>query len=133
VNVRPIEQLPGKDPIKFRRFMLEAMGPSFKDLEVVQQPKHVVVSGIESGYMQFNYSLEVPNGRVVFSGWIEFSTNEFRCGRCLHRRGPPWKKPRRIIGLRRDDPDHKRSNRNRQRTDYPPWRGWPHSVISGYI
>jgi hypothetical protein len=64
VNIKPFGQLKGTSPTKIMTLLLPQFEKAFKDFALVEPPTRVTVSGIESGYMRMNYSLQVPDGRT---------------------------------------------------------------------
>jgi len=64
VNVKPFGQLKGTDPKQILSMVSVQFTSIFKDYEVVEGPIDKEVSGIKSGYLRFNYSLEIPDGRT---------------------------------------------------------------------
>ena len=64
VNVKPFGQLKGIDPKQILTMVSGQFGNIFKDYQVVEGPKDTEVSGIKSGYLRFNYSLQIPDGRT---------------------------------------------------------------------
>jgi hypothetical protein len=64
VNVKPFGQLKGIDPKQILTMVSGQFGNIFKDYQVVEGPKDAEVSGIKSGYLRFNYSLQIPDGRT---------------------------------------------------------------------
>jgi hypothetical protein len=64
VNIKPFGQLKGTAPTKIMTLLLPQFEKAFKDFALVEPPTRVRVSGIESGYMRMNYSLQVPDGRT---------------------------------------------------------------------
>jgi hypothetical protein len=64
VNVKPFGQLKGTDPKQILSMVSVQFASIFKDYEVVEAPTDTQVSGIKSGYLRFNYSLQIPDGRT---------------------------------------------------------------------
>jgi len=64
VNVKPFGQLKGTDPKQILSMVSVQFTSIFKDYEAVEGPIDREVSGITSGYLRFNYSLEIPDGRT---------------------------------------------------------------------
>ncbi len=64
VNVRPFGQLKGTDPKQILAMVSVQFAGIFKDYEVVEGPIDTEVSGISSGYLRFNYTIEIPDGRT---------------------------------------------------------------------
>ena len=64
VNIKPFGKLKGVDPKQILAAISSQFGHIFQDFEVVQPPTDTVVSGIRSGYMKINYSLQIPDGRT---------------------------------------------------------------------
>jgi hypothetical protein len=64
VNVKPFGQLKGTDPKQILSMVSVQFASIFKDYEVVEAPTDTEVSGIKSGYLRFNYSLQIPDGRT---------------------------------------------------------------------
>lgn len=63
VNVKPFGQLDRTDPKKILAMLSAQFVSMFKDYELVQAPIDTHVSGIKSGYIRINYSLQIPDGR----------------------------------------------------------------------
>ena len=64
VNVRPFGKLKGADPKQILAMLSVQFKNVFKDYEVLQEPTDTEVSGIRSGYMRINYSIQIPDGRT---------------------------------------------------------------------
>jgi hypothetical protein len=64
VNVKPFGQLKGIDPKQILSMVSAQFVSIFKDYAVVEGPTDTEVSGIKSGYLRFNYSLQIPDGRT---------------------------------------------------------------------
>jgi len=64
VNVKPFGQLKGIDPKQILSMVSVQFGSIFQDYEAVEGPTDTEVSGIKSGYLRFNYSLQIPDGRT---------------------------------------------------------------------
>ena len=64
VNVKPFGQLKGTDSKQILSMVSVQFASIFKDYEVVEAPTDTEVSGIKSGYLRFNYSLQIPDGRT---------------------------------------------------------------------
>ena len=64
VNVKPFGQLKGVDPKQILSMVSGQFASIFKDYAVVEGPADREVSGIKSGYLRFNYSLQIPDGRT---------------------------------------------------------------------
>jgi hypothetical protein len=64
VNVKPFGQLKGVDPKQILAMVSAQFRSIFKDYEVVQEPTDTKVSGIKSGYMRINYSIQIPDDRT---------------------------------------------------------------------
>jgi hypothetical protein len=64
VKVKPFGEHKGKAPTEILRLLLPQFDKAYRNLQVVQAPIDVRVSGIASGYARMNYSLEVPGGRL---------------------------------------------------------------------
>jgi len=64
VNVKPFGQLKGMDPKQILSMVSVQFGSIFQDYEAVEGPTDTEVSGIKSGYLRFNYSLQIPDGRT---------------------------------------------------------------------
>lgn len=64
VNIKPLGQLKETDPKQILTMLSAQFGNIFKDYEVVQSPIDTRISGIKSGYMRINYSLQIPDGRM---------------------------------------------------------------------
>ena len=62
VNVRPFGKLKGADPKQILAMVSAQFKNVFEDYEVVQEPTDTEVSGIKSGYMKINYSIQIPDG-----------------------------------------------------------------------
>jgi hypothetical protein len=63
VQIKPYGELKGKSPAELIGLFVPQFEKIFKDFSLVQPPMDVMVSGIKSGYMRMNYSLEIPDGR----------------------------------------------------------------------
>jgi len=63
VNLKPYGGLKGKRPEEIIGLLLPQFQQMFKDFALVQPPIEVEVSGIRSGYVRMNYTMEVPDGR----------------------------------------------------------------------
>lgn len=63
VNIRPFGRLKGADPKQILAMVSAQFRNIFKDYELVQEPTDTKVSGINSGYMRINYSIQIPDGR----------------------------------------------------------------------
>jgi hypothetical protein len=64
VNVKPFGQLKGTDPKQILSMVSVQFASIFKDYELVEGPTDTEVSGFKSGYLKFNYSLQIPDGRT---------------------------------------------------------------------
>ncbi len=64
VNVKPFGQLRGTDPKQILSMVSVQFASIFKDYELMEGPIDTEVSGIKSGYLRFNYSLQIPDGRT---------------------------------------------------------------------
>jgi hypothetical protein len=64
VNVKPFGQLKGIDPKQLLSLVSGQFASIFKDYKLVEGPIDAEVSGIKSGYLRFNYSLQIPDGRT---------------------------------------------------------------------
>ena len=64
VNVKPFGQLKGIDPKQILSMVSVQFASIFKDYQLVEGPSDREVSGIKSGYLRFNYSLQIPDGRT---------------------------------------------------------------------
>ncbi len=64
VNIKPLGQLKGMSAVEIIGLFPSQLEGVFKDFELVAPPTEVEVSGIESGYVRMNYSLEIPDGRT---------------------------------------------------------------------
>lgn len=64
VNIKPFGDLKGSDPKQILTAISFHFKNVFKDLEIVETPTDRLVSGIVSGYMKINFSVEVPDGRT---------------------------------------------------------------------
>lgn len=63
VNVKPFGPLKGIDPKQILSMVSAQFAGIFKDYKLVEGPVDTEVSGMKSGYLRFNYSLEIPDGR----------------------------------------------------------------------
>ncbi len=64
VNVRPFGKLKGADPKQILAMVSAQFETIFKEYQVVQAPTDAEVSGIKSGYMRINYSVQIADGRA---------------------------------------------------------------------
>jgi hypothetical protein len=64
VNIKPLGQLKGKSGKDIIGLLLPQLQKAFKDFKLVQPPMEVLVSGIKSGYVRLNYSLQIPDGTM---------------------------------------------------------------------
>jgi len=64
VQIKPFGGLKGADPKQILALVSNQMKGAFKDFAVTQAPTDATVSGIKSGYMRINYSLQIPDGRT---------------------------------------------------------------------
>jgi hypothetical protein len=64
VNAKPFGLLKGTDPKQILSMVSVQFTSIFKDYEVVEGPIDTEVSGIKSGYLRFNYTIEIPDGRM---------------------------------------------------------------------
>lgn len=62
VNVRALGELKGKSPVEIAGVFVAPLQKAFKDCEVKQPPKEVVVSGLKAAYIRFDYSLGTTSG-----------------------------------------------------------------------
>ncbi len=65
INVKPFGQLKGIDPKQILSMVSGQFANIFKDYKLVEGPSDTEVSGIKSGYLRFNYSLQIPDGRSL--------------------------------------------------------------------
>lgn len=63
VNLKPFGGLKGKSPQDIISLVMPQFKNAFQDFVLVQPPKEVFVSGIESAYARMNYTMEIPDGR----------------------------------------------------------------------
>lgn len=64
VQIKPYGRLKGTDPKQLLAMVSGQMKNAFKDFTVTQTPTDTMVSGIKSGYMKINYSLQTPDDRT---------------------------------------------------------------------
>jgi len=62
VNVRALGELKGKSALDIAGLLVAPLQKAFKDCEVKEPPKEVVVSGLKAAYARFDYSLETADG-----------------------------------------------------------------------
>ena len=62
VSFRPLGNLKGKSPQEILGMVVPQLQKTMKDFVLVQAPTEVVVSGINSGYVRMNYTLEIRGG-----------------------------------------------------------------------
>ena len=65
VNVKPFGQLKGTDPKQILSMVSVQFKTIFKDYAVVEGPTDTEISGIKSGYLRFNYSVQTPDGAAA--------------------------------------------------------------------
>jgi hypothetical protein len=63
VNVKPLGNLKGMDPKGIVKVATGPLKNVFKDFEIKVPPTDVIVSGLRGAYVQFNYSVSIPDGR----------------------------------------------------------------------
>lgn len=63
VNLKPYGGLKGKSPEEIISMVVLQFQKVFKDFALVQPPTAALVSGIKSGYVRMNYTMEIPDGR----------------------------------------------------------------------
>lgn len=64
VTIKPFGQMKGADPKHILAAVSAQLQVVFKDFQLVQPPTDTEVSGITSGYMRINYSVQAPDGRL---------------------------------------------------------------------
>jgi hypothetical protein len=64
VKIKLLGQLKGIDAKQIISLILPQFKKMFKDYKMIQEPTDTEVSGVKAAYTRFNYSLQIPDGRI---------------------------------------------------------------------
>ena len=64
VDIRPLNQLNASDTETLAKAAVGPIALLYQDVNIVQGPENVMLRGRKAGYVAFNYSMKVPDGRI---------------------------------------------------------------------
>ncbi|TYK64672.1 hypothetical protein [Colwellia echini] len=62
INIQSLGDFSADNPNNILNLILPHLKKAFIDLEVIQEPIEITLSGLKASYMRFNYNLVVPGG-----------------------------------------------------------------------